>query len=829
MKARAKRTEQVAGKGASSPVEAKAGRVRGGRGRGLAVATACLAGVATVLLFACQGGGRGEPVTVASLLEHVADPMWLPRLDQPDTRLYTSYDPAGGDDDYNHFLRPSQEPGWQVMVDLKGPGYVSRIFTTGAMPGDPFLWRFYFDGEKTPRLEGDIQELFGGGVAPFLRPLTEYKNNCWYSFLPQPFAKSLRIECKPDWRDAKAFFQVSVSTLPRGTKVETFTPELGAEGRAALDRALACWEARDLPEPDEARAVETVLDRDHANWKLDVPAEAAYAGGAVLRRLEVRPDWDALSAAQRDAILRDWMLEIRWDGADEASVRVPLGDFFGMPWRREAAQGHFFGMTPEGALFNALPGPFRREIALRLVPGEIPLVPTQVRAMVAPLADGGAGGTDVATPPMGYLHAGFRKTTTAAGGSPHVVANYAGRRGKYVGCLLAVATLDGSYWVLEGDESIRKDDEKIAAWHGTGLEDYFNAGWYYRNVMTSPQHGLFLKEAHRTVQYRLHGADPSLFDDRFQMSFERLPRQGNRNTFESTAFAYFAEPGAADTQSMPPRARARPIDPQFDVATVMFALWNYERFNDLRGEYEHLAARLASDLPKAYDAASLRMFQLRLAMLGERLRAEGQTGAGEGAEDVLAPFLAEGQPEGVRQAAEVFRRERDEAGAYTAYLYANLPVQIFLDGKPLHRGTGHPAAGELFTVQLTPGEHEVQLLTPDQPYPDWVFLAFRKGNWLWGTDEDWLFTLNAPQGFPTDGGPRTEAAGWYRVAKGVHGPPTEPYYFVAPDAAVGLFLGGEGCGGPHGLRGIRAQRDYPGGHAPPGVRKGFVKRFSVAE
>ena len=33
----------------------------------------------------CSEAPTGEPVTVASLAERLADPLWLPRLDQPDT------------------------------------------------------------------------------------------------------------------------------------------------------------------------------------------------------------------------------------------------------------------------------------------------------------------------------------------------------------------------------------------------------------------------------------------------------------------------------------------------------------------------------------------------------------------------------------------------------------------------------------------------------------------------------------------------------------------------------------------------------------------------
>lgn len=787
--------------------------------RFLAMAGLVAAAVAAAAVPGCGRGAAapGEPVTVGRLLERMVDPMSLPRLDRPDTKLYTSYDPAGGDNDYNHFLRDSDDPGWKVMVDLKGPGYVSRIFTTGAMPWAPFQWRFYFDGEKVPRLEGDIQEIFGGAQAPFLKPLSEYRNNCWYSFVPMPFAKGLRIECKPDWRDAKAFFQVAVSQLPRGTKVETFTPGLSAEDRAALDKAVAALGAPRASGADgEACAVaEGTLGAGVQEWTL-APGAAAAPRGGVVQRLEIEPRWDLLPVGKRDAVLRDWMLEIRWDGAAEASVKVPLGDFCGMPWRRLAAGSHYFGMeAADGALFNAFPAPFAKEMRVRLVPGDIPLVETAVRASWRPLAEGeaiGGGG-------LGYLHAGFRKTAPVTGGSPHFVARHAGRGGKYVGCLLAVATLDGSYWVLEGDETIRKDSEKVGQWHGTGLEDYFNAGWYYRNVMAGPLHGIFVKEAHRTVQYRIHAADPCVFEDSFDLSFERLPKQRNRNFFESTAFFYFPEPGAADTPAIPPFNRACPRDPNYEAATAMFSLWNYERFGDVRGEREYLAGRLATDLPQRLPARMLEMYRLRLAALDQWLLEEaGQEGA------PLRSFIDACADPAVRAAGELV-----DTPEPVGYLYANMPVRIFIDGQEVRTGTGHPEQAEIFPLALAPGEHRVDLLAPDQPYPDWIFFAVKKGHAIDGTRENWLFNLHAPAGFPADGQGRGPEAGWHPVGKGIHGPPTEPYFHTAPDPVVGLFLGGEGCGRGQegGLRGIRATHDYPGGKAPPDAVKAFTGTIVV--
>ncbi|HAL91948.1 MAG TPA: hypothetical protein DCM68_02850, partial [Verrucomicrobia bacterium] len=272
----------------------------------------------------CSGRPLGETVTVVSLAEHLSDPLWLARLDQPDTKMHTSYDRTGGNNDYGTFLRDSETPGWKVLVDLKGPGYVPRVWFTGAKDGYPHRFRFYFDGEENPRLEGDIKELFGGAKSPFLGPLAEYNNYCWYSFVPMPYAKSLRIECETGPAGAKPYFQISESALPRGTPVETFVWPLPERDVAALEKARAIWAAKKLPEAGDLR--EFTL----ADWKEGVSVD----GPAVIRRLEFEPEWSKIPEESRDAALRDWMVSIRYDGSTNESVRVPLGDLCGMPWRR---------------------------------------------------------------------------------------------------------------------------------------------------------------------------------------------------------------------------------------------------------------------------------------------------------------------------------------------------------------------------------------------------------------------------------------------------------------------------------------------------------------
>lgn len=709
--------------------------------------------LAAGLLGWAAGCGRppaGERVTVASLAEHLCDSLWLARLHQSDTQMHTSYDRTGGNNDYGTFLRDGKEAGWKVLVDLKGPGYVSRIWTTGAKEGYPHRFRFYFDGEQTPRLEADLQDLFSG-KEDRVAPLVEYRNCSWYSFVPMPYAKSLRIECEEGIPDAngpprKLYYQISESPLPRGTPVETFAWPLPERDVAALEKVRAIWAAKKLPEAGDLR--EFTL----ADWKEGV----SFDGPAVIRRLEFEPEWAKIPEESRDAVLRDWMVSIRYDGSTNESVRVPLGDLCGVPWRRVRAQSLYFGMEGD-SLFCAFPMPFAKSAEIRLEAGRVAAIPVKIRAWVEKRAESPIG-------EMGYFHAGWWRTTPNDVGRPHPILHAKGR-GKFVGCLLSVCTLDGSYWALEGDESIRKDGEKKPGWLGTGLEDYFNGGWYYQNVMAGPTHGLFVKEPFRTVQYRVHAMDPSCFDQSLDMAFERGPDHASRAYFESASWYYLDQPQAADTVKLRPENRGVPQDPRLDPAVLMTALWNHERFGDWQGARDELASRLrrhGAQLP----APARRMLEFRLALLDEK----------RGGADPLPQFLADAD-EAVSTAAQMVQRQRT-GGMALAILYANMPAKLFVDGREVMQA-GHPERPAVASFDLQPGPHVLAIQAPRQRYPDWCQLAVRGKDWFAGTDASWKFAFDPPGNWTA---PDYEDSSWDQMGgKGVKGPPEEPFVWVEPD------------------------------------------------
>ncbi|MBR4190323.1 MAG: DUF2961 domain-containing protein [Kiritimatiellae bacterium] len=709
--------------------------------------------VAGGMAFAA-GCGRA-PVSVATEAERLADPLSIARMDGRDTVMHSSWDRTGGNDDWGTFLRDSAEPGWKVVADLQGPGVLTRFWFTGAKDGLPFRFRFFFDGEAEARFGGDVKEWCGGGMEPFAAPLAEYANYCWHSFVPMPYAKSLRVECEAGPEGAKPYFQLSETKLPPGTEVESFAWPLPDRDRAALARLREVW-SEGFPAGAGTETVEAVLSAESPVMELE--------GRGVVRRLGFEPEWGLVPEGERDALLREMRVGVRYGGAQEESVWAPLGDLCGMPWRRVRAKSLYFGMEGE-ELFCAFPMPFADGMEVRLDSGKYGKVPVRVRAVREAVGRRELKG-------LGRFHAAWKRSGLKEVGSPHPVLHARGE-GKYVGCLLAVCTLDGSYWALEGDETIRKDAETAPGWRGTGLEDYFNGGWYYQNVMAAPTHGLLAKEPFRTVQYRVHAADPSVFAQSLDMEFERGPDNVSHAYFESTAWYYLKEPARADSARLAPGYRKTPTDPRLDPFNAMAAAWNAERFGDWTGARDEFARRLATEGP-GWTPGARRMAELRLALYGEAIAGSREAGT-------LAPFLEDADPK-VREAAEVLRSER--AGeSVTALLWANMPAELFIDGECVLRA-GDPAEAAVAAVKPPAGEHLVAIRTALQAYPDWVLLAMRKGDWFAGTEADWKFAIDPP-------GEAVEAdfddSGWAAMqGTGVKGPPEEPYVQVAVDPWIGM-------------------------------------------
>lgn len=721
-----------------------------------------LAALACGLAWSGCGCRPQQPVELPDLISRLADPDFIARLDAPDTIFTASTDPAGGNNDFNNYLRPGP-PGWWVLADLKGPGYISRFWFTGGEP--PHRIRLFFDNEKTPRIDARIAE-FCGGMDPFRPPLAAYENYCYYNYVPLTYRKRLVVMVEAGatkeggW--PRLFYQINHTTLPRGQTIASFKLPPAPATLAALEKVAALWENPAAAAPPAGRQLtETAADAaapPGSAWRMP-----AIEGPAVVRELRITPDFKSLPhPAARDRLLRDVALRIYWDGLAAPSVVTPLGDFGGSVWQRMRYQSLFFGMTNDTWIIR-FPMPFASRAELELTNQSEFDLSARVQVFTEKLSAWDPG--------QGYFHAVWRKSDKDDIGRPHVVLETDGR-GRFGGCLLGAVSFDNSFWLLEGDEFMWRDGEVQPFWRGTGLEDYFTGGWYYQNVWVRPLHGLIYKTFFRTVQYRVHLPDVINFQKSFRMIFERGPDHASHGDLESLAWYYLDQPRPAGIDLPPPLER-RPPDDVLNKITVMLKLFAFERFGDYAGAREFIDGFLAEH--EGFPFASV--LRVRQAAYLEQL--EGTAAA----RPALAAFLAEPETSPAHQQARMLLDFYERPQGAILGFNANMAARVFLDGAVVLEA----AAAEKLAVkemELKPGRHVLAVQCRYQNYPSWIQLYLRTHPGPVYTTPDWRHAVNPEGSWWT---PEYDDRQWAPVGGlGCKGPPEEPFVWMEPNAFVDM-------------------------------------------
>jgi hypothetical protein len=690
----------------------------------------------------------------------------MARLDVPATEILTSYDRTGGNDDYNNYVRTGPE-GWWIIADIEGPGYVTRFWTTGADNGQHRL-RIYLDGAREPAMDTTLGEFFGG-TPPFTPPLAKLESFGWYSYVPIPFRERLVIMVeegdtrKDHW--PRIFYQINYTRLPDDETIESFTWPPPDRVKQALQEVATAWTDHACP-----TAASTTTYRGTAMVPSGQIGDALQLEGpAIIHELRLKPDLSkiASAAARRDA-LHQLRLRIEWDRSGMDSVMVPLGEFFGSFYGPLQYSSMFLGRSTN-AFFTRFPMPFRQAASIRLENAGPNTVPVQVRAKVERLSTWDEQ--------WGCFHAGWRSTSPRRIGQPHPVVQTRGR-GRLGGCMLSVTSADKSWWVLEGDETIRRDAEEEPGWRGTGLEDYFNGSWYYQNPIATPLNGLLFKVPFRTVQYRMHLPDAVIFDQSLDMVFERGPDHASQAWFESVAYYYLAEPARADSDIGRGMQRDVPRDPLAEM-TPMIEILNFERLGDFAGA----DAATATHIETHPDSPWGPVWQLR--RLAYREQAEGF--------DAVAPlyreFLQGTTNAPARQQAEDLLWFHEDTNHALLYVYCNTPARFFIDGDQVAQAL-HPERVTVTRLELTPGAHQFAIQAKWGSYPRWVQACLRTHSGDIITTRQWKHAYD-PRGAWTTA--QYDDSQWLPLGgKGIKGPPEPPYLRVEPNAFVNVQAQAEG-------------------------------------
>jgi hypothetical protein len=471
----------------------------------------------------------------------------LPYL-SADTRTMqvSSFDRSGGDFDISTGNRNGNggclAPGGAgcVVAEDRGAGEIDSIWFTrdGGNVTSLGTIRVELDGHTV--IDAPLQSLVDGALgAPFTWPLVAHaaqSSGGVYIKVPMPYRQSMRISVARNLE----YYHVDYRQFSTATGVTTFSPSGSAPDVLAILHEAGTTD----PKPAEPAAA-------HDNRTIDLPAgdavtiaESTESGTISAVRLRLPDPTDQLLAGLR--------LQIEFDG--RTMVDSPLGEFFGAGLGTNAVQSLMFAAAPQpgGALSLSewWPMPFARA-------AHVALVNTTDTAVSGIDSDVVTTPDPQWAPALASGRAGYFTARSHAGpttpGQDWVFADEAGH-GKFVGVSHTVrgsrvknSSNDDAPFFLEGAERGYTDGSPSPQWYGTGTEDFYEGGWYFKDGTrySAPLTG---QPDQRTASggcadycvavYRLMLADAVGYHSAVRFGIEHGKRNMIQADYSSTAFLY---------------------------------------------------------------------------------------------------------------------------------------------------------------------------------------------------------------------------------------------------------------------------------------------------
>lgn len=250
---------------------------------------------------------------------------------------------------------------------------------------------------------------------------------------------------------------------------------------------------------------------------------------------EITRIWITIDSRDPD-FLRRILMRMYWDDEITPSVEVPVGDFFGCGFEYKHHASQYIGMT-SGGYYSYFPMPFNKRARIEIVnetDQEVFAFYYHIGFYKLPQPQ-----TDI-----GYFHARWNREIKTTPNSNYMALEAKGK-GQLVGISMNAQAYNGELGFLEGDEMIFVDGETTPSVHGTGLEDYFTSGWYFKDgEFAAPYHGLVLldKKKGRITAYHHHVPDAIPFEKSIKVTFEHGDRNSELTDMSTVAYWYQQEP-----------------------------------------------------------------------------------------------------------------------------------------------------------------------------------------------------------------------------------------------------------------------------------------------
>ena len=431
------------------------------------------------------------------------------------------------------------EDGGQLLADITGSGYISRIWSATSGPGHV---KVIVDGNVV--IDLPFTDYFNRNSEPFNYTNLVYedaargKNN----YVPISFSKSCKVVAYGGFGDTGwgKYYHINYTVFPEGTRVESMPVELSTLQKEALSKVDKFF--------GESIGTNPLghADADFETFTVskDTPFVKTFVGKGAISGLLARVELPtAVKGNEIEAInaLKDLRIRIYWDGSEKPLVDAPLGDFFANGYGYDYVKTLLVGVREDNTLYNYYYMPYLESAKIEIFTvGEEYSVSLSVNTVENTIPED----------KMLYFGAQFDL------GNYHEDALIDGvydinaprnpdyrflsidGKGKLVGLNLhlykAIDGADpvsnpGQYWWGEGDEKFFVDGEAFPSWYGTGTEDFFGYAWGDSAIFTKAYHAQSyccggLNGIGNRMQTRILLGDSVAFEESFEGYLEKYYR-----------------------------------------------------------------------------------------------------------------------------------------------------------------------------------------------------------------------------------------------------------------------------------------------------------------
>jgi hypothetical protein len=251
-----------------------------------------------------------------------------------------------------------------VVFEKDGPGVIWRIWSALAKEGKI---KIYLDNAKEPVIDRPFRALFenfDNGIPPanftsLVSTLSRGRNR----FLPIPYNKHCKIVLEKDWG---AYYQITYSTLPPGTRLPDFTGVYSREDCFALATADRYLYSRGFVRKIyDGETTDNVVSRIRGNSAALVKK---IIGNRALTYFSISLDDNYVSDKEKRVdLLKNCWIEIYWDNEAKPSVQVPVGLFFGAVPDVSPYRTNPIGSVDGHSFYSNWFMPFSRNATIKLV------------------------------------------------------------------------------------------------------------------------------------------------------------------------------------------------------------------------------------------------------------------------------------------------------------------------------------------------------------------------------------------------------------------------------------------------------------------------------